>query len=223
MATVLVAEQCQIPGDVGSLEVFRRWARSPAFPEAGRIDWLESRIEVDMSPEDIFTHGTLKSELVRVLGTLTKPRSMHLFTGETRVSSAMADLSVEPDVVVVSEAALAAGRVRLVPAAGGRPDRFVELEGGPDLIVEIVSDASVKKDTERLPPAYHAAGVREFWLIDARGPDVCLTIHRWEPAGWAADTGEGGICRSAVFACGFTLTRSRNPQGRFVYDLIACP
>jgi hypothetical protein len=223
MATVLVAEQCQIPGDVGSLEAFRRWARSPAFPEAGRIDWVESCIEVDMSPEDIFTHGTLKSELVRVLGALAKPRSMHLFTGETRVSSAVADLSVEPDVVVVSEAALVAGRVRLVPAAGGRPDRFVELEGGPDLVVEIVSDASVKKDTQRLPRAYHAAGVQEFWLIDARGPDACLAIHRWEPAGWAADTGTGGVCRSAVFACGFTLTRSRNPQGRFVYDLIACP
>lgn len=223
MATVLVAEQCQIPGDVGSLEAFRRWARSPAFPEAGRIDWVESCIEVDMSPEDIFTHGTLKSAIVARLWSLAATRGMHLFTGETRVSSAVADLSVEPDVVVLSEAALATGRVRLVPAAGGRPDRFVELEGGPDLVVEIVSDASVKKDTERLPPAYHAAGVREFWLVDARGPDVSLTIHRWEPAGWAADMGEGGMCRSAVFACGFTLTRSRNPQGRFVYDLVAVP
>lgn len=61
--------------------------------------------------------------------------------------------------MVVSEAAIAAGRVRLVPAAGGRPDRFVELEGGPDLVVEIVSDASVRKDTQLLPRVYHEAGV----------------------------------------------------------------
>ncbi|NCA11188.1 hypothetical protein EBR56_05165 [bacterium] len=124
MATVLVAEQCQIPGDVGSLEAFRRWAGSPAFPEAGRIDWVESCIEVDMSPGDIFTHGTLKSAIVARLWSLAKLRSMHLFTGETRVSSTVADLSVEPDIVVVSEAALVAGRVRLVPAAarsGGGP------------------------------------------------------------------------------------------------------
>ena len=50
-------------------------------------------------------------------------------------------------------------------------------------MVEIVSDASVKKDTERLPAAYHAAGIREFWLIDARGVEVRFTIHRWEPIG----------------------------------------
>ena len=219
MATVLVADQCEIPGDVATLDAFRRWARSPAFPSLGRIDWVASCIEVDMSPEDIFTHGTVKSEIVRVVGTLAKPRGMHLFTGETRVSADVADLSAEPDVVVVSEAAIEAGRVRLVPAAGGRPDRFVELEGGPDLVVEIVSDSSVRKDTERLPAAYHAAGVREFWLVDARGAEVRLTIHRWEPGGWATDSGPGGACRSAVFDCSFALERSRNPQGRFVYDL----
>lgn len=173
-----------------------------------------------MSPEDIFTHGSLKTELVRVLGTLAKARDMHLFTGETRVTSVVADLSVEPDVVAVSEATLASGRVRLVPAAGGRPDRFVELEGGPDLVVEIVSDASVRKDTQRLPAAYHAAGVRELWLVDARGSEVRFTIQRWEPQGWVIDAGPGGTAHPTVFGCGFVLERSRNKQGRFVYDLV---
>jgi Uma2 family endonuclease len=220
MATVLVADQCEIPGTVGSLDAFRRWARSPEFPHAARIDWIGSCIEVDVSPEDIFTHGSLKTELVRVLGTLAKARDMHLFTGETRVTSVVADLSVEPDVVAVSEATLASGRVRLVPAAGGRPDRFVELEGGPDLVVEIVSDASVRKDTQRLPAAYHAAGVRELWIVDARGSEVRFTIQRWEPAGWVIDAGPGGTAHSTVFGCGFVLERSRNKQGRYVYDLV---
>ncbi|MEX0670640.1 MAG: Uma2 family endonuclease [Pirellulales bacterium] len=221
MATILVADQCEIPGDVATLVAFRRWARSPNFPAAGRVDWVASCIEVDMSPEDIFTQGTLKTEIVRVLGTLAKARGMHLFTGETRMSSVAADLSVEPDVVVVSEASLESGRVRLVPAAGGRPDRFVELEGGPDLVVEIVSDASVRKDTERLPAAYHAAGVREFWLVDARGPEVRFTIQRQEAAGWVVDAGPSGAPFSTVCGCGFSLVRSRNPQGRFMYDLVA--
>jgi hypothetical protein len=48
---------------------------------------------------------------------------------------------------------------------------------------------------------------------------VRLTIHRWEPAGWATAPGPGGACLSTVFGCGFVLERSRNPQGRFVYDL----
>lgn len=220
MASILVDEQCLIPDGIASLADFRRWALSPAFPERGRIDWIGSRIEVDMSPEDIFMHGTLKTEIVRVLGTLAKDRAMHLFTGETRVSSVAGDVSAEPDVVAVFDAAFDAGHVRLVPSAAGKPDRFIELEGGPDLIVEIVSDSSVAKDTRRLPAAYHAAGVREFWLVDARGADVLFTIHRHEADGFVATAPVDGFARSDVFNCGFAIRRSRNPHGRLIYDLL---
>ncbi|MFM8702560.1 MAG: Uma2 family endonuclease [Planctomycetia bacterium] len=221
MATVLVEDHCVIPGDLATLAGFRRWAVSEDFPTYGRIDWVASHIEVDMSPEDIFTHGTLKTALIGRLWPLATDRGMHLFTGETRVTSERGDLSVEPDIVVVSEAALAEGRVRLVPAVGGKPDRFVELEGAPDLIVEIVSDSSVTKDTQRLPAAYHAAGVREFWLVDARRTDVEFTILRWEPSGYVVAPGADRACHSTVFDCSFTLVCSRNAAGRFVYDLVA--
>ena len=173
-----------------------------------------------MSPEDIFMHGTLKTEIVGVLWTLAKDQAMHLFTGETRISSVAGDVSAEPDVVAVSDDAIDAGRVRLVPSASGKPDRFIELEGGPDLIVEIVSDSSVAKDTRRLPVAYHAAGVREFWLVDARGADVLFTIHRRESAGFIATAPVDGFARSDVFGCGFAVRRSRNAHGRLVYDLL---
>ncbi len=221
MATILFEDECLIPDGLSTLAAFRRWAVSPDFPQRGRIDWVASRIEVDMSPEDIFTHGTLKTAIVARLWQLASARAMHLFTGETRISSVEGDLSAEPDVVVVSDDAFETGQVRLVPSAGGRPDRFVELEGGPDLVVEIVSDSSVKKDTQRLPTAYHAAGVRELWLIDARGAEVWFTIHRREALGYVATACGDDPCRSEVFGCEFRLVRSRNPHGRFVYDLIA--
>jgi Uma2 family endonuclease len=220
MATVLIDEQCLIPAGIATLADFRRWAVSPEFPATGRIDWVASRIEVDMSPEDLFTHGTLKSEIVGRLWSLAKDRSMHLFTGETRVSSPEADLSVEPDVVIMTDATVDAGRVRLVPAASGKPDRFIELEGSPDLVIEIVSDSSLAKDTRRLPAAYHAAGVAEFWLIDARGPEIRFTIHRREPSGYVEDRTAEGLPWSPLFGCSFSLERSRNPQGRLVYDLV---
>lgn len=220
MATVLVEDQCLIPGDLATLAAFRRWALSADFPTTGRIDWVASQIEVDTSPDDIFTHGTLKTALVARLWPLARDRGLHLFTGETRVSSEAGNLSVEPDVVAVRDAAIEEGRVRLVPAAGGKPDRFVELEGAPELIVEIVSDSSVGKDTQRLPAAYHAAGVREFWRVDAQQSDVEFVIHRWTPSGYVADVAADGTCRSTVFGCTFSLNRSRNASGRFVYDLV---
>ncbi|MCZ6795154.1 MAG: hypothetical protein O7J95_16240 [Planctomycetota bacterium] len=60
-------ERLHIPLDVGSLDAFRRWALSDDFPEEGRIDFVASQIEVDMSREDLFTHGTVKTEFVSVL------------------------------------------------------------------------------------------------------------------------------------------------------------
>lgn len=45
------------------------------------------------------------------------------------------------------------------------------------MVVEVVSDASRHKDLERLPRLYAAAGVREMWLVDARGPDLRFDVH----------------------------------------------
>ncbi len=67
-ATCVVFEELvEVPLTVGSLADFRRWALSDDFPETGRIDFIDGRIEVDMAPEDFFCHGTLKSEIARAL------------------------------------------------------------------------------------------------------------------------------------------------------------
>src|SRR5262249_1305306 len=150
---------------INNLADFRRWALSDQFPDRGRIDYLAGRIEVDMSPEDLFTHGTLKTVIgARVHQRVEALDLGHTFIGETRISSVPGDVSAEPDVVVITHAALEEGRLVLTPKASGEPDRFVEVEGGPDLIVEILSDSSERKDLRRLPTAYFHAGVREFWL-----------------------------------------------------------
>ncbi|MFH1266324.1 MAG: Uma2 family endonuclease [Planctomycetota bacterium] len=219
--TVVFEEQVEIPLNLGSLADFRRWAVSKDFPERGRIDYIAGRIEVDMSPEDFFCHGTLKTEIVRVLAGRVKQGNLgHLVTDRTRVSSVEADLSAEPDVVFLSHAALDTGCARLVPKAGGKPGRYVELEGAPDLIVEIVSDHSVTKDTRRLPEAYFKAGVPEFWLADARGEKLAFQIHRRGESGYqAVDTDSDGFQTSPIFGCSFRLDGRRDPKGSWTFDL----
>ena len=123
MATVLVEDQVEIPGNVATLTAFRHWALSESFPKRGRIDWVGSQVEVDMSPEDLFTHGTLKTEIVRVLGAMAKNKGYNLVPGETRISSVAGNVSAEPDVVAVSDAAIDTDRVRLTPKAGGEAGR----------------------------------------------------------------------------------------------------
>ena len=74
MAKALLEETFCIPATATrDLEGFRRWARSDRFPERGRIDYLAGDLEVDMSPEDLYTHGTVKTEIATVLGFRTLP------------------------------------------------------------------------------------------------------------------------------------------------------
>jgi Uma2 family endonuclease len=221
MATVLFEEQLEIPAEIRSLAEFRRWAVSDEFPERGRVDFVAGRIEVDMAPEDLFCHGTLKSELGAALQRLVKRGKLgHLWIDRARISSPEADLSAEPDVVFLSHEALKSGRARLVPKAGGRPGRYVEVEGPVDLVVEIVSDTSVSKDTKRLPVAYFRAGVGECWLADARGESVAFAIHRRGANGFEpVDRDSDGFQPSAVLGRSFRLDSTRDADGNWEFDL----
>jgi Uma2 family endonuclease len=222
MSTVLLEHEIEIP-TIRNLAEFREWALSESFPERGRIDYIAGRIEVDMSPEDFFTHGTLKSEIAAEVKDRVDELDLgHTLIAETRISSIPGDVSAEPDVVVITHEAFDEGRVRLVPKATGEPDRFVEVEGAPDLVVEIVSDSSVNKDTRRLPGAYFEAGIREFWLIDARRKELVFQIHRRGEKEFAPTARDvDGYQRSEVLDAWYWLERDRHRRGHWIYRLRA--
>lgn len=48
----------------------------------------------------------------------------------------------------------------------------------PEIVVEVVSDRSAKRDYEDKPPEYLALGVREYWIIDARRRQMTV-LSRW--------------------------------------------
>jgi Uma2 family endonuclease len=221
MATVVFEERLEIPS-IADLADFRAWALSEEFPQRGRIDYIDGRIEVDMSPEDLFTHGTLKGQVFSKIEHRVEELDLgYAFVGQTRVSSIGGNLSAEPDVVVISHDALEKGRVRLVPKSTGEQGRYVEIEGAVDLIVEIVSDSSVVKDTKRLPAAYYRAGVRESWLIDSRGEHLVFAIHRRGRRSFEAVAADNhGFQRSDVLDCKVRLDRERHRKGHWVYCLL---
>ena len=218
--SVIFEEQIEIP-DIGSLSDFRQWALSDRFPDRGRIDYIEGRIEVDMSPEDLFVHGAVKTEIVRVLSEIVKRENLgYLFTDSSRITAPDADLSAEPDVIFVSSDALDSQRVKLIAKASGEQGRYVEMEGGADLVVEIVSDSSVSKDTRRLPQAYFNAGTTEFWLIDARKDQLLFQIHGRGAAGFeSTSVDKDGFQRSSVLRRAFQLERRHDDRGFFMFDL----
>ena len=220
-ASVIFEERLRIPMDVDGLDAFRSWALSDSFPDSGRIDFIDGNIEVDMSPEDLCSHGTLTTEICHRIASRVKELELgHVFVDSTRVTHPRAQLSVEPDVVVVSHQAIESGKIRLVPKQGVDADRFVEIEGAPNLIVEVVSDRSQKKDRERLFDAYFRAGVLEYWIVDGRGDEVIFQIYELRGERYAeANMDDEGLIPSQVLSCGYLVNRHRGPGGFWSYDL----
>jgi Uma2 family endonuclease len=219
--TIAFENQFELPLSRPSLDEFRRWALSAAYPARGRVDFVQGRIEIDMAAEELFTHGSPKVEITVVLGLRVKRQNLgHLFVADARVSNVEADLSAEPDIVFVSDDSIDGGRVRLISKAKGRDDRYTEVEGSPDMVAEIVSDSSVNKDTKHLHTAYHEARIPEYWLVDARRDELVFCIYRQGTSGYeAAIPVDEGYQFSEVFQCWFRLDRHRDRRGNWKYHL----
>jgi Uma2 family endonuclease len=193
---------------------FRAWAVSPDFPENGRIDFLAGDLEVDMSPEDLHPHGAVKSELATALHQMVADTG-EVYVSRARISSPQADFSVEPDVVVVFWETLDSGRLRYIPEANP-----IEMEGAPDLVVEIVSDSSEHKDLVLLPLLYAAARIPELWLVDARKKAIRFEIRSLGPDGYeTVEPDAEGWRPSPRLGRRFRLVRQEVRPGRWIYRL----
>jgi Uma2 family endonuclease len=88
-----------------------------------------------------------------------------------------------PDGVFILNESVQTMRVQVVAGAGGG---HVRIQGRPDLVLEVVSDASVQKDTMRLRTLNWKAGVREYWPVDARQDSPTFDILRRGARGFVA-------------------------------------
>src|SRR5439155_6093628 len=86
-------------------------------------------------------------------------------------------------------------------------------------ILEVLSDSSVKKDTETLRESYHRIEIPEYWLIDARGKEILFQILNWKHHGYVAAPSKSGWSSSKVFGYRFRLTRTRDRLGIWLYTL----
>src|SRR5882724_11402207 len=92
------SRQVIIPDWVADLESFRRWVDDDDFPEEGRISWLCGEVEIDMSREQLFTHGQVKTTFTVVVGGLVLTEKLGYYWSDgPRVSSEEGNLSVNPD------------------------------------------------------------------------------------------------------------------------------
>jgi Uma2 family endonuclease len=209
----------RIPTSALTLAGFRAWATSDEFPEHVRAAFLGDEVFLDMSNEEPDTHVSVKGEISRVLSTLNRELQLGKFyTDGLLVSNEAAGVSNNPDASFFSRESLQTGRARLVPRAG-RPDRYREVEGTPDWVLEVLSDSSVEKDTRQLREAYHRAGIPEYWLVDARGEEINFQILYRRKRGYVAAPVRDGWQASRIFGRSFRLVRQRDEFGLWEYTL----
>jgi Uma2 family endonuclease len=105
----------------------------------------------------------------------------------------------------------------MIEAAG---DGYREVDGTPDMVLEIVSQTSVRKDTVDLRRLYWLAGIPEYWLVDARTESVQFDIlKRGTRSYLSTRKAPGGWLKSNVFGASFRLKRKMDQLGNPQFEL----
>ena len=213
---VRIAGRVDIPDYVRDHESFRRWARSPECPEHLRVAFYDGNLWVDPDMEQLYVHNQVKYWVGVALAPLVEGKGLFITEGML-LSNAEARFSTIPDSYFVSDDAFREGRIREVP---GKDGGCVELDGTPDMILEVVSRSSETKDLVDFPDKYWKAGVPEYWTIDVRTDDIVFHIWKRGPKGYVQSRKlPGQWLKSEVFGRSFRLIQGRDARGRPTYTL----
>jgi len=164
-----------------SYEEYLDWADEGVLAE-----WVNGEVIVHMPPKDL--HQALAGFLYHIIELFVAVFDL----GMVRIAPFEVRLgpdgpSREPDVLFLAKTHL----------DRRTPERVV---GPPDLIIEVVSDDSVRRDRVTKFDEYEAAGVLEYWVIDNRPGRGRAWFYQLDPSGHYRSVlvGEDGVYHSAV-------------------------
>jgi Uma2 family endonuclease len=201
-----------------SLNAFREWAGNPSLPEKTKVSYHRGEVWVEMGKEQIHSHVDVKTEICRVLANLVKEARVGKYRADgLLLTHVKAELSGNPDGVYVSNDTFTSKRVKLIE---GKEGGFVELVGTPDMVLEVVSDSSERKDNQTLFEAYYDAGIPEYWLVDARGDAIEFHIYKRGAKRYTVTKPQpGGWVKSVAFGKSFRLVRGTDATGNPEFTL----
>ncbi|MBI2805757.1 MAG: Uma2 family endonuclease [Planctomycetes bacterium] len=211
-ADVVVENRIIVPGWVNTLAEYRRWAETDDYPQTGWVSYLDGKIWVDPNLEEFFTHNRVKQAFNYMFGSLFEREPVADFVPDRMLLvNTIANLSTEPDGLFYLWDTMRSGRLGLVP---GKKTGYMQLEGTPDGVLEIVSDGSVTKDLDHLRNLYWKAQFPEYWVVDARGDAIRFDIFRHAEEGYEPTLAQDGWLRSEVLGHSFRVERKSDPLGR---------
>ena len=155
---------------------YRRWDYE-ALPDEPRCELIYGRLYVSPSPSVL--HQMVVFLLARKLEQIAETAKAWIFVAPLDVN--LFDHSVaQPDILYIS-----AARRRIIEE---------RIEGAPDLVVEVLSPGTARRDRGEKLRLYAEAGVREFWIFDA--PERQIEFLRNEGGQFMVALPEGGVYHS---------------------------
>jgi Uma2 family endonuclease len=149
-----------------------------ALPDDRRYELIWG--EIMMSPSPNIGHQAISRTLVKLILTrVERTRAGFVYDAPCDVVLD-AHTTVQPDVIFVSNE-----RKRIITDEN--------IQGAPDLLVEIISPGTEDRDRLVKTRLYRESGVREFWLVDREARRITM----FTPNGaWVYD--EGDVLESRV-------------------------
>jgi len=125
-----------------------------------RYEVINGRLEEMPAPG--FEHQRISSELVYIMKDFLKRRGM------------LGDILSAPFDVILSETTVVQPDIVFISNENLKNIKSGRLFGPPDLVVEIISPATTRRDTVVKKDIYERFGVREYWIVypDERAIEV---------------------------------------------------
>lgn len=189
-----------VPAWVVDNTSFLRWAESDEAPEQGKFGFFQGELWVDHTIE-VLLHNLIKTAIGFEVMTWAKAYDLGQYYSDGMLFSCPEiELSSEPDGIFVTRESLASKKVWFKKGM-----HSPVMYGVPDIVLEVISKSSVKKDTVTLRELYHEAGIAEYWLVDSRAKEPALQVLRWTEAGYVAVRPQAGWGKSNVLGGRFRL------------------
>lgn len=199
-ATLADDTRIEIPEWICDNASFLRWAESSDAPEKGKIGYHNGIVWIGQPMEQLF-HNEIKAAVASAIMLWARQQGLGKFITDGMLYSHLeSEFTTVPDGIFVTKASIANGTVQL-----GKGRRSTKLTGSPDIVVEVVSRSSAKKDLIELRNLYHQAGIREYWLIDSREDEPELVILEWTKRAYRTAASQAGWGKSKVLGGSFRV------------------
>jgi Uma2 family endonuclease len=180
-----------------SQEEFEDWCLGPEGPDVGHFEFLMGCVVAE--PPASWPHGLVGGSIGERLASFVKRRRLGLFFDASQGFALPSGDTLEPDAAVVLR-----GTWDAAPAP--TPGRFLRVV--PDLVVEVLSPRTARRDQGVKREIYERNGVREYWLLDARPGEIVVLARDASGRFAPACTATGGAPARSVLLPGFAVRPS---------------